>query len=324
MTASWSTATVNPRERFAYWREVVCRSLFNVTAESPAKDFIGQMKVRASGNYRFLLSGSSAYSFVRTARNIGNAPADHFTVLLQARGETAVSHDDDRFVLRPSEVAVFNGRQPFNASNSDGARRVVAILPLRMVMARVPWLRARPLYRLEPNSRFLDLVRLHMVRLASDELNETQSGRLAENLCNLISLATRDVEPNRLPAELQLEGLLAYCRGNFHNPRLSPSSVAEHFCISVRTLHFRFEKLGQTFGSWLLETRLEACGKALGDPHQHSSSISEIAYNCGFNDLSHFNKTFRERYGMPPGQYRWMKTMDKIQHPQTGAPAKRH
>jgi len=94
---------------------------------------------------------------------------------------------------------------------------------------------------------------------------------------------------------------------------LSPSLVAERFCISVRTLHLRFEKLGQTFGSWLLETRLEACAKGLSDPHQHSCSISEIAYNCGFNDLSYFNKTFRDRYGMSPGHYRWMKSMHGIQ-----------
>jgi AraC family transcriptional regulator, positive regulator of tynA and feaB len=310
---SWSTDTVDRRERFSYWREFVCQSLFNVSAEAPPGDFTAQMKVRASGQHRFWTAGSSAYSFVRTARNIAHAPADHFTILLQVRGETAISHDDDRFVLRPNEVGAFNGRQPFTASNSDGARRVVAVLPLPLVMSRVPWLRARPLYRLESNSRFLDLTRLHMVRLISDDLNETQSNLLAENLCNLISLATTDVEPNRLPAELRLDALRAYCRQNLHNPRLSPSLVAERFCMSVRTLHLRFGKLGQTFGSWLLETRLDTCAKGLIDPHQHGSSISEIAYDCGFNDLSYFNKTFRDRYGMSPGHYRWTKSMDAIQ-----------
>jgi AraC family transcriptional regulator, positive regulator of tynA and feaB len=310
---SWSTDMVDPRERFEYWREFVCQSLFNVSAEAPPGDFVAQMKVRVAGQHRFLTSGSSAYSFVRTARNIANAPADHFTILLQVRGETAISQDDDRFVLRANEVGVFNGRQPFTSSHFDGARRVIAVLPLPMVMSRVPWLRARPLYRLESNSRFLDLTRLHMVRLVSDDLNETQSNLLAENLCNLISLATTDAEPNRLPAEVQLDALRVYCRENLHNSRLSPSLVAERFCISVRTLHLRFEKLGQTFGSWLLETRLEACAKGLGDPYQHSCGISEIAYNCGFNDLSYFNKTFRDRYGMSPGHYRWMKSMDSIQ-----------
>jgi AraC family transcriptional activator of tynA and feaB len=72
----------------------------------------------------------------------------------------------------------------------------------------------------------------------------------------------------------------------------------------VRTLHLRFEKLGQSFGRWLLENRLDACGKALRDPHQQSGSISDIAYRWGFNDLSHFNKTFRARFGMAPSEMR--------------------
>ena len=34
------------------------------------------------------------------------------------------------------------------------------------------------------------------------------------------------------------------------------------------------------------------------------SKISEIAYRWGFNDLSHFNKAFRERFGRTPGEWR--------------------
>ncbi len=75
---------------------------------------------------------------------------------------------------------------------------------------------------------------------------------------------------------------------------------AARFGISVRTLNLRFETLGQSFGRWLLENRLDACGKALRDLRQQSSSISEIAYRWGFNDLSHFNKAFRASFGMNP------------------------
>ena len=85
-----------------------------------------------------------------------------------------------------------------------------------------------------------------------------------------------------------------------------------HFGVSVRTLHSRFGKLGQTFGRWLLEARLDSCGQALRDPHQRTRSISEIAYAYGFNDLSHFNKAFRARFGMTPGDWR-AESLTKIQ-----------
>jgi AraC family transcriptional regulator, positive regulator of tynA and feaB len=33
-------------------------------------------------------------------------------------------------------------------------------------------------------------------------------------------------------------------------------------------------------------------------------TVSQIAFGAGFNDLSHFTKAFRARFGMPPGIYR--------------------
>ncbi len=126
-----------------------------------------------------------------------------------------------------------------------------------------------------------------------------------ENLCNLLALASpTDVALNRMEPELQIEAMLAFCRQNLHDANLSPQLVASHFGISVRTLHLRFEKLGQSFGRWLLENRLDACSKTLRDSYQRNCSISEIAYRWGFNDLSHFNKAFRARFGMTPSEAR--------------------
>jgi AraC-like DNA-binding protein len=104
--------------------------------------------------------------------------------------------------------------------------------------------------------------------------------------------------------ELQIQAMVTYCKQNLHRPDLSPQMVAAYCGISVRTLHVRFATLGQTFGKWLLETRLNACGKALRDPSRQTRTISEIAYSCGFNDLSHFSKTFRARFDMSPGEWR--------------------
>jgi AraC-like DNA-binding protein len=69
-------------------------------------------------------------------------------------------------------------------------------------------------------------------------------------------------------------------------------------------LHSRFKQVGQTFGQWILTHRLNACQAALGDPQQQSRNIAEIAYSCGFNDLSYFNRSFRTRFDMTPGEYR--------------------
>jgi AraC family transcriptional activator of tynA and feaB len=101
-----------------------------------------------------------------------------------------------------------------------------------------------------------------------------------------------------------MSAILAYCRRNLTEPGLSPAAVARAFGISLRTLHLRFQATGQSFGEWLLANRLELARKVLSGPHPASRTIADIAFGCGFRDLSHFNRTFRARFGLTPGECR--------------------
>jgi AraC-like DNA-binding protein len=59
-----------------------------------------------------------------------------------------------------------------------------------------------------------------------------------------------------------------------------------------------------TVSGFILESRLHVCKEALIDPAFQRLQISEIAFRWGFNSLSHFCRTFRQRYGASPGDVR--------------------
>ena len=56
-----------------------------------------------------------------------------------------------------------------------------------------------------------------------------------------------------------------------------------------------------TPGKWLTCKRLEYA-KLLLDASK--KNVSEIAYSSGFENLTHFSRIFKEKYGLPPLQYR--------------------
>src|SRR5262249_22606835 len=105
-------------------------------------------------------------------------------------------------------------------------------------------------------------------------------------------------------ADQQRAALLAFVRQNLANPDLSPRLAAAQLGMSVRTLHARFEQVGETFSRRVLDHRLEGCAEALREPRQIVCGISDVAYRWGFNDLSHFNKAFRARFGVTPSRWR--------------------
>lgn len=299
----WSTDPMRAHERLAYWREAVCRSVFGISIEAPPEQFSAWIAARSIDGLRFATSQSTQYRLQRTQRDIAAASDDHWSIYLQLEGQTLTTLDEETIPLNAGDIGIYDGRRPLRSLH--GGRRTIAVLPRAMVERRAPWLRRNSPRKLA-DSPYTELARRHLVELATDtSLSDSAMTVLADNLCNLVALATaHDLEPSRLPLELQIEALLAFCRQHLHDPELTPQRAADHLGISLRTLHSRFRQIGQSFGRWMLENRLEACGVALRDRNHRAFNISEIAYRWGFNDLSHFNKAFRARFDMSPREWR--------------------
>ena len=74
--------------------------------------------------------------------------------------------------------------------------------------------------------------------------------------------------------------------------------------LNVSKFHFcrRFKlETGLTFVEYLRRGRIEQAKILL---HNKSMRVSEIAYEVGFQSLTHFNRTFRKLVGSSPTEYR--------------------
>lgn len=302
----WCTENVPARERFSYWREAICRSIFNTTIEAPAGPFSARLTTRSTGPVRIARGESTSYDVIRGLREVAGDTAAHYWIYLQQRSHAVMSQGAETFTFQPNDIAISDLRHPVRATLADGGRRITTIIPCEMIDRRAPWMSKTALRKLDADSPYVDLVRRHIVEMAENEaMGESATALMTENLCNLLALASAtDIAPSRLQPELQIEAMLAFCRRHLHNAALTPQRVADHLGISVRTLHSRFKQIGQTFGRWMLDERLKACGIALRDPNQRSVNVSDIAYRWGFNDLSYFNKAFRARFGRAPAEWR--------------------
>jgi transcriptional regulator GlxA family with amidase domain len=82
--------------------------------------------------------------------------------------------------------------------------------------------------------------------------------------------------------------------------------------VRTSSVHKLMERTERSFGEWLLDERLHRCVRMLQDPTQTRRKISDIAWTCGFNDLSHFNNVFRSRLGTTPPDQRRRATQARI------------
>jgi AraC-like DNA-binding protein len=55
-----------------------------------------------------------------------------------------------------------------------------------------------------------------------------------------------------------------------------------------------------TFTDFITDIRLTRAHAMLCDPKRNRIRIRDLSVQCGFKDVSHFNRLFRERFGCTP------------------------
>lgn len=81
-----------------------------------------------------------------------------------------------------------------------------------------------------------------------------------------------------------------------HDPDRSVSDVAKDLGTSVRYVQKLFRFADTTPTTWLYQARLQRARKLLVSSEP---TIQELS----FRDVSHFSRTFRQQFGVSPGQY---------------------
>jgi AraC-like DNA-binding protein len=87
-------------------------------------------------------------------------------------------------------------------------------------------------------------------------------------------------------------------------PELTVGAVAARQGITPRYVQLLFEREGTTFSDFVRGQRLVRACRMLGDPLRARWSITAIAFEAGFGDLSYFNRSFRRRYAACPSDVR--------------------
>lgn len=124
-----------------------------------------------------------------------------------------------------------------------------------------------------------------------------EQGVLAEEL------ARRPARPDGNTA--LREAVLAEIEARLADPALSPTSLAAHFSIGLRTLHKLFEPLPETAAGRIRRRRVEEAAAVL---RIRDANAAELAASLGFGSRDVFQRAFRQLQGMTPAEYRSLRT----------------
>jgi AraC-like DNA-binding protein len=150
---------------------------------------------------------------------------------------------------------------------------------------------------------------LEAISLQLPTLDECVADKLCDNLLDMVSTAFGSAVSGCInipppPRMAILQRIQSFIEAHLHEEMLTPNMIAEEHGISLRYLNKLFEQEGLSVARQIWTQRLESCRVMLEDPLQMHVYVSNIAYSCGFNNVSHFNRAFKNRFGCSPSAYR--------------------
>jgi AraC-like DNA-binding protein len=151
----------------------------------------------------------------------------------------------------------------------------------------------------------LKLLANYVGMLADDEALATPDLRrlVVTQIYDLVALAigaTRDaaaIAEGRGVRAARSRAIKADIADRLAHDDLTVAAVASRQRISESYVRKLFESEGSSFSKWVLGERLISAHRMLTDHRFAGRSITSVAFDAGFGDISYFNRSFRRRFG---------------------------
>jgi AraC-like DNA-binding protein len=309
-TLRFSTSQFAGREAVEAFRETFGRTILQIDMEPVGgAPFSADMTLSAFGGLGMATGRLSIMRNRHSAELVDNddlvlAIVEAGSAVLDHKGRTVEVRRGDVALTDNGEVATFTSREPVRITNLRFARGSLAIGVANLAQAlRVSKVADSPALRLLKGyaasiGRETSLATAAMRRAAAVHLHD-----LAALALGATNDAAKVAQVRGLRAA-RLQAIKADILTNLGDVRLSAAAVAARHGISPRYVRLLLEAEGISFSELVLGARLERARGMLADPRQAGRTISAIAFDCGFSDLSYFNRTFRRRFGLTPSGVR--------------------
>ena len=300
--------------KFKLWRDIYIGEIaaldIAVSAEAP---FEAEMQATALGPLLLTRMEGTITGVARTAGHVAaEAGGDYCLLINTGTASMGGSFRRKEASIAPGAAALQTFGEPLSLAGGERNAWVNLIIPRDLLSAAMPDVDSRLAIEIDGESEALRMLKGYCrVLEAHGPVRSPQlSSHITTALLDLVVLAcgargeAAAIAGGRGLRAARLQAILAKIEAGFANPGICAQAVAQELGLSARYVQNLLQESGTGFGDRVLELRLQKARQMLSDRLHDRLLISEIAYCCGFSDVSYFNRSFRRRFGCTPGSAR--------------------
>lgn len=307
----YHSSKVAASDRVPIWNEVVWKSYVPLAIEVPEKsNFVGKVARSYLGNVPIVTSGSRAQQIVRTPKLISQDAEEYLMLGLQLQGTSIVEQRDRQALLRPGDYVFWDTRRPYNITFPSDWEMAVFQFP-RNAFGFDNRLIDSIIALTSCGSSALSRVAAAFLLSIAQEARTSSFEHKTQLLNHTLGLLSSSIEQrppreNALVAydQLVFRRIETYISDNLTTPRLRASEIARENGLTTSQIYRIFRDRNLTILNYIREKRLHKIKEDLTNPRLKNVTIAAIALKWGFTDVPHFNRVFKNYYGVAPKQFR--------------------
>ena len=307
-----STQDIPAAERADWWREVICRHYANVDVTSKTDHtFQGETRIVPAANLQLSLIQSSPLSVKKRSIDPERIDQDAYFFVVLLSGQYRLEQQGREACLLPGDMTIYDATRPHKIDCAGEFAKLIVTIPRRTMTTVFGEPDACSALRIASHkgvgaiaSSFLRSWSANLDHMTSQELTEVSQSSL-----NLLALTLANIKPDGIKRSDQRlmtrRRIKLFIEQNLSNPQLDSLMIASGVSLSTRYINSLFAEENHSLMRYVLERRLARCHQEIINSRCTGLSISEIAFRWGFNELSHFSRTFRRQYGLSPRDFKY-------------------
>lgn len=302
-----STQAIATRDRRDWLQETIRQEYTRVVVTPPESGHLfNEMTFYDWDKLRLSVVRSNQITINRLAHEPYHTCQDNYFGVISLAGDYRLEQDGREAVLNPGDMTIYDATRPHRIQCRDNYAKLIVSIPRSMMRDRIAGVEHCTARRMACDSG-LSAVASQFIRATVRQAPHMQASAfnaLAENALDLFTLALAGIRPQDFTLSrsrsLSLMRVKDFVGRNLNNAELDTATIAAGTGLSPRYINDLFRDTGSSLMRYVWQQRLERCRQDLQSPRQHGRFISEIALRWGFNDLSHFSRAFKQRYGCTP------------------------
>lgn len=309
MYSSYPIVARTPRERFDSFTGLVDKMFCPMELDGSRMErdrFSARVDATNLRSVKLVRVVSTPVIVRRRAQDIARICDPPYLVKFQLRGESVWSQRGREVHARPGDFVICSTAEPYSLVFRGEYEMPVLVVPESTMRRLTPDPNQFLGLRMSGEDADCGLLSSFVAQVVArmHKLPDPMAHRIEANVLDLLGavLAAR-ARPGFVSREQLLSQVKVYIQDHLHDRHLGPATLAQAFSVSTRLIHTLFEDEPITVGKYIRSLRVNSCRYALENSDATRISLTDLALQWGFYDLSHMSRNFREVYGEPPSSF---------------------